>query len=289
MKLEYKVDKENKTINQIINEKFQLSSRLFSKLIREKLIKLNGKSVDTREKASEGDIITIDLDYKENSSNILPKKMDLKIIYEDECMLILNKLAGIAVHPSYEHYENSLANGVKYYFEHKNIYKKIRPVNRLDLNTSGIIIFAKNEYIQENLIRQMAKNIFKKEYIAIVTGRIKKNRGKIDALIARKQDSIIERCISEEGQKAITEYEVMQRAKDYTVVKCKLLTGRTHQIRVHMAYIGYPLLGDTLYGGSTEKINRQALHCYKLEFLHPITNKNMKYEVEVPNDMKQLI
>ena len=172
MVLEYYVEENdyNKTVNQILSEKFELSNRLFSKLIKNKRIYINGESIDTRVKPNLDDRIIIDLNYNEDNSNIISKQMHLDIIYEDDGMLIINKPAGIAVHPSMRHFEDSIASGVKYYFESKGINKKIRPVNRLDLNTSGLIIFAKNEFIQENLIKQMQTNLFTKEYITIVLG-----------------------------------------------------------------------------------------------------------------------
>ena len=199
MKLEYYVKKNdtNKTVNQILNEKFELSNRLFSKLIKNKGVYINRNSIDTRVKPNLNDIIIVDLNYDEDNSNIVSKKMDLDIVYEDDGMLIINKPSGIAVHPSMRHFEDSISSGVKFYFETKGINKKIRPVNRLDLNTSGLIIFAKNEYIQENLIRQMQTNSFTKEYLAIVTGVLEKDKGRIEEPIARKEGSIIERCVSE--------------------------------------------------------------------------------------------
>ena len=278
MVLEYFVKKNdnNKTVNQILSEKFELSNRLLSKLIKNKRISINGESIDTRVKPNLDDKIIIDLNYNEDNSNIISKKMDLNIVYEDDGMLIINKPAGIAVHPSMRHFEDSIASGVKYYFESKGINKKIRPVNRLDLNTSGLVIFAKNEFIQENLIKQMRTNLFTKEYIAIVTGLLEKDSGRIEEPIARKEESIIERCVSENGKKAITEYEVISRIGDNCIVKCKLLTGRTHQIRVHMSYIGHPLLGDSLYGEKSDLIEGQALHCYKLTFSHPISHERLE-------------
>ena len=283
------VNEENKTINEIIQKKFSFSHRLFSKIIKEKMIFVNGVFLDTRSIAKLNDLITVDLNYEEDNSNIVAKKMNIDIIYEDDGLLILNKPAGIAVHPSMLHYEDSLASGVKYYLEYKGIHKKIRPVNRLDLNTSGVVIFAKNEYIQENLIRQMEKNTFKKEYIAIVKGKIIDDKGIIDKPIARKQGSIIERCISELGQKAVTEYEVIERNNEYTVVKCTLLTGRTHQIRVHMASIGHPILGDTVYGSGSSLISRQALHSYKISFIHPIEKLKMEFIAELPESFLSMI
>lgn len=174
MELKYTVTENDnrKTINEILSSKFNLSTRLCSKLIKTKRIYRNGKAVDTRTCSTIGDIIIIDLNYEEDNSNIVPTNMDLDIIYEDEWILVINKPAGIPIHPSRLHYENSLSNGVKYYFNKIHLKKKIRPVNRLDLDTSGLVIFAKCEYIQESFINQMAKNIFNKEYLCIVHGSL---------------------------------------------------------------------------------------------------------------------
>ena len=289
MVLETIVNENNKTINQILQENFEFSNRLFSKLLRNKRVKVDDKITDTRKIAKIGEKITIDLDYEEENSNIISKKIKLDIVYEDEGLLVINKPEGIAVHPSILHYEDSLASGVKYYFEQNGIYKKIRPVNRLDLNTSGLIVFAKNEYIQENLIRQMERNTFTKEYLAIVQGTLENEKGVIELPIARKEKSIIERCVSENGQKAITEYEVVKKLNGYSLIKCRLLTGRTHQIRVHMAYIGHPLLGDTLYGEKSDLINRQALHSFKISFIHPITKKEIQLTSDIPKDFMKIL
>ena len=280
MILECKVTENNKTINEIIINEFNLSSRLFYKLIHNREIYLNSSPVDTRQIAKIGDIITIDLNYDEDNSNIVPLKMELNIIYEDDALLILNKPAGIAVHPSILHYDNSLANGVRYYFDNINLKKKIRPVNRLDFDTSGLIIFAKNEYVQENLIRQMQNNTFHKEYMCLAEGIFENSKGIINAPIDRKPNSIIERCVSPDGKMAITHYEILKSFDNYSLVKCILETGRTHQIRVHLAYIGHPLLGDSLYGHPSDIINRQALHSYKISFLHPISNKEINFICE---------
>jgi len=178
--------------------------------------------------------------------------MDLDILYEDDGMLIVNKPPFIPVHPSMEHYEDSLSNGVKYYFNSINLKRKIRPVNRLDKNTSGIVIFAKNEYIQECLVKQMKSGTYEKIYLALVDGIIDKEKQIIDAPIARKEDSIIERCVSSTGYTAITIIELLKSFYDYSLIRCTLKTGRTHQIRVHTSYIGHPILGDDLYGKKSD-------------------------------------
>ena len=188
MFLEYKVRNNNyKNINQILKQEFKLSARLMHKVIINKLVFLNNKQVDTRLNINIGDIVKVDLNFEEENDNIVPVKMDLNILYEDDCLLIINKPAGIAVHPSILHFQDSLSNGIRYYFDSIGLKKKIRPVTRLDLDTSGIIVFAKNEYIQESLIRQMNNNMFKKEYIAIVSGHLKEKTGTINLPIARKE------------------------------------------------------------------------------------------------------
>ena len=169
MNLNYKVEK-SMTINQILSENFDISARLKNKLIKNKYVLRNGYFEDTRTIVAPGDNITIALDYPEDNSNIVSTKMNLNIIYEDEHLVVINKPAGIAVHPSILHFDNSLSNGIKYYFDSIGLHKKIRPVNRIDLNTSGLVLFAKNEYVQECLIKQMSSGKFVKTYICIVNG-----------------------------------------------------------------------------------------------------------------------
>ncbi len=169
MNLTYIV-KEDICINKVLNEYLNLSARLKNKLIKNKLVLLNGSFVDTRTIAHKGDNILVVLDSAEDNSNIVATKIDLNIVYEDEHLLAINKPAGIAVHPSILHFDDSLSNGVKYYFDSIGLKKKIRPINRIDLNTSGLVLFAKNEYIQECLIRQMSSNLFNKTYLCLAMG-----------------------------------------------------------------------------------------------------------------------
>ena len=287
MELRYLVtDNKYESINQLLKTEFKISSRLMSKLINNKKVFINNIVCDTRIKPKENDQITIKLNMEEDSSNIQSVKMKLNIIYEDEGILVIDKPAGIAIHPSLRHYYDNLSSGVKYYYEQIGLKKKIRPVNRLDIDTSGIVIFAKNEYIQEHLIRQMKDSTFKKEYLCIVSGILEKKEETIDCPIARKEKSIIERCVRDDGQQAITHYKVINEKDNYSLVKCKIETGRTHQIRVHMAYIGHPILSDSLYGKKSDLINRQALHCYKQSFINPSSNENMMFQSDLPKDMK---
>ena len=197
----------------------------------------------------------------------------------------------MAVHPSILHYNNSLSNGIKYYFESIGLNRKIRPVNRLDRDTTGIVIFAKNEYIQECLIKQMENKNFYKEYIAVLEGLLNEPKGTIAAPISRKAGSIIERCINENGAKAISHYEVIDvnEKNNLSLVKFVLETGRTHQIRLHSKYIGHPIIGDTLYNHESRLISRQALHCHKISFIHPVTKKQIELISPITKDMKKAI
>lgn len=286
MELSYIV-KDEVNIRQVLREKFGISERLLTKLKKNQKIFLNDSNKIYMDMyVKQNDKINVNLDFDEDNSNIIPVKMDLKILYEDESIIIVDKPANMPVHPSLNHYEDSLSNGIKYYFNILELKRKIRPINRLDKNTSGIVIFAKNEYIQDRL------NKYHKEYLAIVVGKLL-GSGIIDKPIARKEDSIIERCIDSNGEKSITEYEVIQNFKvnnaNLSLVKCILHTGRTHQIRVHMKSIGHPILGDTLYGYYSELINRQALHAYKICFIHPITKKEIEITSSIPNDMLKII
>ncbi len=292
MKLSYKIKTVDTytTLKEVLKAHFKISDRLLLKLKKNKKILLNSEITYMHHSIKVNDIIDVFLDLDEDNSNIAPTKMNLDIIYEDEAYIVVNKQAGIPVHPSMDHYEDSLSNGLKYYFDEIGLKKKIRPVNRLDRNTSGLVIFAKNEYIQEQLIEQMKNNVFYKEYIAICEGKFENPKGIINAPIVRKENSIIERCVSVNGDIAITEYEVLNynSKENYSVVKCILKTGRTHQIRVHMSYIGHPLLGDTLYGHESDKIDRQALHSYKMSFVHPIEQKEVTYIATFPNDIQNI-
>ena len=281
------------TVRQVLNQEFNLSYNLLIKLKKDKRILLNDVPTYVDNQISVGDVISVNIDFYEDNSNIVSTSMNLNILYEDESFLILDKPAGIPVHPSILHFENSLSNGVKYYFDSIGLHKKIRPVNRLDRNTSGIVIFAKNEYVQNSLSKQMDDKTFVKKYISICEGAFSKKEGTIDFPIARRENSIIERCVDSSGDIAITHYKVLKEFNIKDTICSELLinleTGRTHQIRVHLAYLGHPIIGDSLYGNESSLINRQALHAYEVQFIHPITKNKMKIISEVPKDIQNLL
>lgn len=291
MNLSYQIDKDEHYDNvlHVLKEQFFLSDRLITKLKKANKIYLNSLPTYTKKSVTVGDTVSVLIDFEEDNSNIVASNIPLNIIYEDDYLLVLNKPANIAIHPSILHFYNSLSNGVKFYFDKLGLKKKIRIVNRLDRNTSGIVIFAKNEYIQECLIKQMKTNEFKKEYLAIAKGILESKSGTLNFPIARKEGSIIERTVTSDGDSAITHYDVVKEFNNLSLVHIVLETGRTHQIRVHFSHIGHPILGDTLYGSPSELINRQALHSYKLTFIHPVTKKVLSLEAPLPNDIENII
>ena len=242
---------DNKNLRSILKDELNISSRLFNK-IKNKYVFVNGEHAIYYKDLNVNDVIEVDFGYDDENYNNIVSNPDIKfeIVYEDDWLLIVNKAANLPVHPSLNHYDISLSNGVRAYFDKIGLNKTVRLVNRIDKDTTGLVVIAKCEYIQECLIKQMSDNSFIKEYIAIARGLVDSS-GVIDFPIARKDGSIIERCVDlVRGENAITNYVRLNYNPelDISLVKCRLLTGRTHQIRVHFAYIGHPLLGDSLYG-----------------------------------------
>ena len=250
MLLKYIVE-DNKNLRSILKDELNISSRLFNK-IKNKYVFVNGEHAIYYRDLNVNDVVEVDFSYDDDNYNNIVSNPDIKfeIVYEDDWLLIVNKGVNLPVHPSLNHYDISLSNGVRAYFDKIGLNKTVRIVNRIDKDTTGLVVIAKCEYIQECLIKQMNDNSFIKEYIAIARGLVDSS-GVIDFPIARKDGSIIERCVDlVRGENAITNYVRLNYNPelDISLVKCRLLTGRTHQIRVHFAYIGHPLLGDSLYG-----------------------------------------
>lgn len=299
-------------LKDILKKKLFISNILLKKLKYTNSILLNNSIPYLNNNVKRNDIITIDFSkmnntiyadktnpyYKDNK--YLDKyerfSYNLDILYEDEYLLIINKPYNMPIHPSSLNYTTTLSNAVATYLENKDIFS-IHIVTRLDKNTSGICIFAKNEYIQELFIRKKSDINLQKEYIAIVNGIVNKEHYIITKNITRKPNSIILREVNETGDYAKTEYftQSINKGKNYSVVKIILHTGRTHQIRVHMGSIGHVLLGDTLYAPEynikdiDKLIKRQALHAIHVSFYHPITQKFIYLTAPIPKDMQRLI
>ena len=249
-------------------------------------IQRNGVWARVYEPLASGDTVTILLTEEASSENIAPTPLPLDIVYEDEDLLIINKPAGMPIHPSQGNYDNTLANACAYYFQQKGEPFTYRCINRLDRDTTGLLIIARHAYSASLLSSMVAKREIHREYLALATGLVP-DSGVIEAPIARVDGSTIEREVNfETGEFARTHYRRLEYKNGYSLVSLKLDTGRTHQIRVHMKYIGHPLPGDFLYNPDYSVIRRQALHSYRLTFTHPITGKELQFTAPLPDDMK---
>lgn len=292
----YQISKENsdKTVKQFIKLNIRLSSNMLTKLKRlSDGILLNGKRVTVRAILKEGDLLTLNTEHEERTSdNIIPTDVPLDIIYEDEYYIALNKNAGTPTHPSHDHYSDTLANGISRLYQDRGIPFVFRAVNRLDKDTSGIVIFAKTAISAAAFSQLQQKQQIQKKYIAIVKGQLT-GEGSIKGFIRRKDNSIMLREFSQtktndDAMFSHTDYSVISTSDQYSLVDLTLHTGRTHQIRVHLSNIGHPVLGDGLYGDDQDH-PRHYLHAYSMVFTHPFTEKQIFLKAEIPRDFKIII
>lgn len=282
------IEDEEKEVRDIMRMYFDFSSRLRNKVKREKLVFLNGEQTQGWFSVKVGDVVSVTL--PDEKSNFPPEEIPLYPVYEDDDLLLLNKQPGLIVHPTKGHPCGTVANALMHYQELHHQSWKIRFVNRLDMDTSGLLIVAKNAYCQNDLTNQMKKNHLKKTYVSIVSGVLEEDAGTIDLPIGRPDPIDVRRGVMENGAPSVTHYKVLERFKHYTFVELTLETGRTHQIRVHMSYIGHPVLGDHLYGEEKPYIiERQALHARQLQFDHPASGEPMTVTAPLPEDMKKAI
>ena len=293
--LEKKVEDvvEGTKLREYLKREMGISTRLIRSASIQKRIFINNEVVKMNRVIKNGEIIKIDLE-KEESQNIAPEKIDIDIVYEDEDILVVNKKPFMVVHPTKTYQSGTLANGVINYFMESNQKCIVRLVSRLDMNTSGLIIIAKNQFSHGMLSKAMSENKVEKRYLAIVHGIFKEKQGTIDKPIYRPEgiENGTRRVVDERGQRSITHYKVVEEFSDSSLVECKLETGRTHQIRVHLSYLGHPIYGDVLYGDGDNEgdlIERQALHAYGLDFKSPRTEKELSLRADLPDDMKGLI
>lgn len=265
-----------------LRKRCNVSARIITLLKREKSgILRNGENLKTIDVLQSGDEIVLNLPRDKNE--ITPIKGDLNIVYEDENIIAVDKPCGMPVHPTKVHQEDTLANILKYLQDKKGESYTFRAVNRLDKDTSGVVLIAKDKYTATAL-----QNNVHKSYIAVCEGYIE-NSGTIDKPIGLLKGHTVQRAVIKEGKPAVTHYTPLKTDGIHTMLKITLETGRTHQIRCHMASIGHPLAGDDMYGGSLEFISRQALHCAAVELIHPITNKTINIKTEIPADILTII
>lgn len=288
-------EEQGNRIDKYLSVAIEGKSRSFIQgLIDEDNIRVNGKLIKSNYKLRENDIIEVNLP-EPVELNVEAEEMDLDILYEDEDVLVVNKSKGVVVHPAPGNYNNTLVNGILHHCtDLSGINGVIRPgiVHRIDKDTSGILVIAKNDEAHNALAIQFKDHSIKREYYALVEGRFTTTTGTVDKPISRDKKERIKMAINSDGKRAVTHYQVLEQYnKGVSLVKCTLETGRTHQIRVHMASIGHPLVGDLVYGYKRQKfnINGQALHAKTLGFIHPRTNEYMEFTSELPEYFEELL
>ena len=286
-----KVEEETTSrLDTYLAEKLELSRSKIQKLIKEDLVTVNGKNVNGSYQVKLNDEIEVndDLDYE---MKVEPENIPLDIVYEDDDLLVINKPSRMVVHPAAGHYTGTLVNALLYHFNIES-KDKIRPgiVHRLDKDTSGVMLVAKNEWTHERLSDMISKKEVKRHYLAIVNGLIKHDTGTIDAPIGRDPNNRQQMTVTDINAKdAITHFRVLKRYKENTLLECILETGRTHQIRVHLAYIGHPVNNDPTYCKKKATDFGQMLHSKYIEFLHPRTNKLLSFTVDAPKEFQDKI
>jgi len=278
--------------NYLKNQGYSSRSLIELKKMRESVL-INGEWVYLNRLLQAGDTLTIHIQEEESSEKIPPVKLPLDIVYEDEDLLVINKPANMPIHPSMNNYENSLGNALAWYFAKQGKPFVFRCINRLDKDTSGLTVIAKHILsagMLSAMVASKSESSFTREYLALVRGDVTPLSGMISAPIARREGSVLEREVNfQSGEHAVTHYKVITTQNGHSLVSLKLETGRTHQIRVHMKYLGFPLIGDHLYNPDMEYIGRQALHSHRLCFHHPITHKLMEFTAPLPEDMINVI
>lgn len=306
--IEYRISETEQTIKGYLKAKGYSAGSLIELKKRPENVTVNGIPAFMTHRLAPGDLLTVHITEESSSEKILPVELPLEIVYEDEDLLVVNKPAGMPIHPSMHNYDNSVANALAWYFSRQGIPFVFRCINRLDRDTSGLTMIAKH-YVSAGILSAMvsakasaappdtvsaasagvSSGIFR-EYLGIVRGRLTPPQGIISAPLSRKPGSIIERTVDfEHGERAVTHYSLVEERNGHSLVSLHLETGRTHQIRIHLKYLGYPLIGDYLYNPDTEFISRQALHSHRLLFTHPITGRRMDFTAPLPQDMRQVL
>lgn len=279
------LENEKVRIDNYLSDKLDISRSKVQKLIKDGNVLVNGQSVNVSYKVKIGDVIEYSLDLNEET-DITPEDIPIDIVYEDDDLLVINKASGMVVHPAPGHYTGTLVNALLYRFN-LNSGEANRPgiVHRLDKDTSGLMLVAKNEFIHEKLSAMIGKKDVERKYLAIVDGLIKHDTGTIDAPIGRDTNNRQKMAVTDvNGKDSITHFKVLERFDNNTFIECILETGRTHQIRVHMNYIGYPINNDPLYGRGKATEFGQMLHSYSIKFNHPRTGKELSFRVDPPKE-----
>jgi RluA family pseudouridine synthase len=291
--LEYVVAEEDAgmTVEQIVREKMSVSGRMLQRLTRSKGIQLNRKPPFLKRQVKPGDCVSVRVTDQKPQPVHAEEAPDipLDILYEDDHLVVVNKPAGLMVHPVGPGQTDTLVHALTHLFQKRGTAASVHAVHRLDKNTSGAVLLAKSSYGHQLADRLLREGGIDREYLAVATGRIEQERGTIDAPIGRDPRHPTKRRVTEQGDEAVTHYEVVARSDQTTLVRMRLETGRTHQIRVHFQHIGHPLAGDTMYGGKKLGFSRQALHAQTLRFAHPLSGELVEAQAPLPEDMRRFI
>lgn len=286
-------NKENVRIDKYLSEELDYSREFIHKLISNGLILVNDKPIKASYKVEFNDNIIINEEEYKLDTDIVPVKMDIDVVYEDEYLMVINKPSGLVVHPGSGNYNNTLVNGLMYYTKNlSDIGGDERPgiVHRIDKDTSGLIMVAKTNKAHEILADDFKNKRINREYIALLDGVFKNSSATIDAPIGRDKTNREKMAVTDiNSKKAVTNMKVLKRYDNNTLVSCILETGRTHQIRVHMAYIGYPVHNDPVYNKKEADSFGQFLHSYKMSFIHPITKEKMSFECPLPQEFQEYL
>ena len=288
--LDYVVKPADKYIflRDVLISHMQVSHSLLIKLKLQHKIMVNDQVTYTNYRLQAGDLVTVDITLDEQN-HIVPEDIPLDIVYEDPDLLVINKPPGLAVHPSKGILEGTLANAVTHYWVQQGKSLLFRPINRLDKDTSGLILIGKSQYAHPAIFRQQKQGSIRRTYLAVVKGIIHEDSGYINQPIAHIDPHCCVRTVDLSGKPAVTNYIVLKRFRDFTLLSLTLETGRTHQIRVHLSQSGFPIMGDVLYGKPSPFIGRQALHAFRLVFQQPRTGKNLQFEATLPLDIAKLL
>ncbi|NMB20668.1 MAG: RluA family pseudouridine synthase [Firmicutes bacterium] len=277
---------EGMMIKDIVYGRLDLSRGLLRRMKRGGGVYLNGHRDFLSRRVKAGDCIQIE--FFDEKTTMEPQNIPLTIVYEDDYLLIVNKEAGMAVHPTGAYQEGTLANALAHYWREIGLDTKVRLVHRIDKDTSGLIMVAKEPYTLQRLLKQLKTRQLKREYLALVEGQLPNSQGVLSMAIGRSMDHGVKRAVTEGGKEARTVYEVLSIRPRATLLRARLESGRTHQIRVHFAELGHPLLGDPLYSQAMPEIAGQALHAWRLEFIHPRTEQRHVITVPMPDEMLNL-
>ncbi|CAN5818901.1 RluA family pseudouridine synthase [soil metagenome] len=283
------VEESGRSVQEILTGPLAVSRRMIQRLTRTRGIRLNGRSPRLSGRVKARDRLSVRVAAAEEPG-LTPVQMDLRIVFEDADLIVVDKPPSLTVHPTSESHKRTLAHGIAHHFLTSGAAARVRPLHRLDRDTSGLVVIARTEYAHQHLDRQLRQGALKRSYLALAEGSISGDAGTIDEPIGRKPGNPNLRAVMPDGEPAVTHYRVLARDQEMTLLELELETGRTHQIRVHLAFLGHPIVGDRQYGAAARTgITRQALHAHRVSFVHPMSGQDIRLEAPLPADLSVLV